>query len=483
MREQRRLAEGRRMTDLRRARADLRTFSLAVECPLTDWQADSLALERRTTVLVAPRQSGKSRSLSVVALWWAYGRPGQTVLVVSAGEDASRRLLAQAAAVAIRSPLLTGSLTDENAGLLTLSNGSTIRSVPASERAVRGWTVDMLLVDEAAQVDDDLLLAAAIPTTAARPDARIVLAGSPGAAAGAFYAHAEADSEHVQTFRWSLADADWIGSSVVDAAREQLAPAQFRREYEGEFADVGADEFIIAREWIAQAQARTLEPGPVAFGVDVARHGADETVAVRLAGGVARVEWATHGCDLMQTSARIAVMSRNERGPAPSIWLDVIGLGYGVLDRLRELNVAVAPFVASARAAQPDRFLNLRAESWWLAREAFRRGDLDLDAGDRTLAEQLGAVRYALTSSGQIQVQSKDKMRSSPDRADALVIALHARARHGLGEQIALLMEDAKRHAARERVSTEVELSGQPLAEEALGGVDRRGWRERLEDM
>jgi hypothetical protein len=52
------------MSDLAQLRSDLLAFSVAVEQPLADWQADSLALEFRTTVLVAPRQSGKSRSLS-----------------------------------------------------------------------------------------------------------------------------------------------------------------------------------------------------------------------------------------------------------------------------------------------------------------------------------------------------------------------------------------------------------------------------------
>ena len=177
--------------DLRRARADLRAFSDAIDHQLTETQAESLRLERRTTVIVAPRQTGKSRSLSVLALWWAFRRAGQRVLVISAGEQSARRLLSEAAAVAMRSPLLAGGVVDETGTLLSLSNGSEVRSVPASERQVRGWSVDLLLVDECALVDDELLLGAAIPTTAARPDARIVLCGSPAGPEGAFYVHAE----------------------------------------------------------------------------------------------------------------------------------------------------------------------------------------------------------------------------------------------------------------------------------------------------
>jgi Helicase len=435
------------MPDLVRLRSDLCAFSAAIGQPLTGWQADALALSRRTTALVAPRQSGKSRALGVLALHRAFARASQRVLVISAGEDASRRLLAEAAAVAVRSPLLVGSVADENAGLLVLSNGSEVRSVPASERAVRGWTVDLLLVDEAAQVDDDLLLGAAIPTTAARPDARIVLAGSPGAAEGAFYAFAEQGeqgSEYVATFRWALTDATWIEQDVIASAREQLAPAQFEREYEGRFADVGLEERVIERGWIEEAQRRELEPGAVVFGVDIARHGGDESVAVALRGGVARVAWAIRGADLMATSGRVAAMARDEPGVAPPVWLDAIGLGYGVLDRCRELGIGVSPFIASARAAQPGRHLNLRSQAWWAARDAFREGTVDLDPADRILAAQLGSVRYGLASSGAVQIADKAKMRTSPDRADALVIALYARAQRAYGEAIARFAEQSK---------------------------------------
>lgn len=55
------------MPDLRRLRSDPQAFADAVGCPLSDWRADALRLDRRTTAIVAPRQSGKSRALGVGA--------------------------------------------------------------------------------------------------------------------------------------------------------------------------------------------------------------------------------------------------------------------------------------------------------------------------------------------------------------------------------------------------------------------------------
>jgi hypothetical protein len=234
------------MADPRSLHLSLAEFAGAAACPLAEFQLRALALETRISVVVAPRQSGKSRSLAILALWWAFRERKQRVLIVSAGEEGSRRLLAEVRRIAQGSDLLRGSVVDEFAGLLTLSNGSEIRSVPASERQVRGWSTDLLLVDECALVSDDLLLGAAMPTTAARSDARIVLASSATVAAGSFYDHAklgEAGSEHVRTFRWSLTECPWISASAIAAARESMSELRFSAEYEGQFAGSGDSLF------------------------------------------------------------------------------------------------------------------------------------------------------------------------------------------------------------------------------------------------
>jgi hypothetical protein len=175
--------------DLQRPRADLGVFAEVAGRPMPSWQLEALRLRARITAIVAPRQSGKSRSVGTLSAWWALRRPQQRVLIVSAGEDASRRLLADVRGLITGHPLLRVSVTEEAVDRVALSNGSEIRSVPASEKAIRGWSVDLLVVDEAALVTDDIVLGAAFPTTAARPDARIVLASSAATSEGAFWAH------------------------------------------------------------------------------------------------------------------------------------------------------------------------------------------------------------------------------------------------------------------------------------------------------
>jgi hypothetical protein len=417
--------------DLQRARDDLAEFARLVGRPLKPWQAESLLLKRRVTVIVAPRQTGKSRSLAVLALHRAFRTAGVRVLVVSAGEDAAKRLLGEVRAVALGSPLLAGSVVDEQSALVTLTNGSEIRSVPASERAVRGWTVDVLIVDEAASVEDDLILGAALPTTAARPDARIVLAGSPLLASGAFYEYAQrgwSGSDHVASHRWGLADADWISADVIASLREGLTDSRIRAELEAEFIDPDAGEALISRELVEEAQARTLPvPRTGVVGLDVARFGRDRTVAYVNRGGHARLLFEGRGWDLMATTGRLIAELREKLNAPPeniAAVVDDTGVGGGVTDRAREQGVAVSAFVGAERAEHPERHANRRASTYWAMRSAFADGLVDIDPADVELAEQLVGLRTLYDSRGRLLIESKDAMRkrgvSSPDRADAL---------------------------------------------------------------
>src|ERR1700728_2177760 len=112
------------MSDIQTLKDHLGVFSHDVRCPLADWQLATIDHKPRETVTVAPRQSRKSTSLSVLALWWAYRKRNQNVLVVSASEDASRRLLSQIKDICVSSALLRSSAVDTETQKIALTNGS-----------------------------------------------------------------------------------------------------------------------------------------------------------------------------------------------------------------------------------------------------------------------------------------------------------------------------------------------------------------------
>jgi tRNA(Met) C34 N-acetyltransferase TmcA len=152
--------------ELDRARDDVRAFAEVLGVQMRDWQARGLSMARLFTCLLASRQMGKSLSVMVTALWWAFRSPDQVVLLAAPSEESARRLLATAAGLLRSSPLAT-SVVDASGSVLRLSNGSTLRALSASESAARGWSADLLVVDES-QLVPESMFAALLPTVTAR---------------------------------------------------------------------------------------------------------------------------------------------------------------------------------------------------------------------------------------------------------------------------------------------------------------------------
>ncbi|MBN1461400.1 MAG: hypothetical protein JXA57_17870, partial [Armatimonadetes bacterium] len=88
------------------------------------------------------------------------------------------------------------------------------------------------------------------------------------------------------------------------------------------------------------------------IGCDIARSGADQNVAALRADWrmAELVYWS--GVDLMETTGRI-VQLINQHHP-DYVVVDVIGIGAGVFDRLREMEYPVIAFNAAARTDRLD---------------------------------------------------------------------------------------------------------------------------------
>lgn len=183
---------------------------------------------------------------------------------------------------------------------------------------------------------------------------------------------------------------------------------------------VAGEDTLIPMAWIEAAQNRTLEPSePNNLGVDVARFGPDKTVIAHRRGPVLRIRSSYGKLDTMETAGHVRLAWR-ETGATPIV--DVIGIGAGVVDKLRELRVPVMEANAAASPEDKTRFLNARAEWFWTVRRELEIGNLDLDPIDEDLASELASLKWK-PQSGKIKIESKEEMKkrglASPDYADA----------------------------------------------------------------
>jgi hypothetical protein len=203
---------------------------------------------------------------------------------------------------------------------------------------------------------------------------------------------------------------------------------------------------FIDSERVQQAVERELFKDPTAsliMGVDIARQGEDQTV-IRFRRGldarsIPAVKFRIP--DLMVTASRVMELVNSHEPDA--VFIDGTGIGWGVVDRLRQLGCSVVRGVDfGARADRTDgvdamvRYANKRAEMWGYLKEWCKFGCLP---DDRALRADLTNVEYGYDATDAIRLERKDDMRkrglASPDDGDALALTfaypVERRAAHG----------------------------------------------------
>ncbi len=200
----------------------------------------------------------------------------------------------------------------------------------------------------------------------------------------------------------------------------------FAARVKGEFP-AQADNALISLAWVEQAARQwsdLIEPsGEEQFGVDVARFGDDKTVFYRRKGNRAWIHAKYGKLDTMETTGKIVALAREN--PEAAFAIDSVGVGAGVVDRCNELGLSnVYGVNVGEGSTEPDK-VNKRAEYFWSLRDRFAQGDIILKDDDET-TQQLTALTYKYTSTGKIQIESKEDMKKrgmkSPDLADALML-------------------------------------------------------------
>ncbi len=178
----------------------------------------------------------------------------------------------------------------------------------------------------------------------------------------------------------------------------------------------------------------SCDPGEFAgVGVDPARSGPDKTVlALRVDDQILEVrKYSQEGTT--QTSGRVSGILDMQGGRAV---VDVIGIGAGVVDQLRdEHGPKVVAFNASESTSLKDvsgelGFVNKRAAAWWHLRERLDPASVDppiMLPPDEDLVGDLCTPKWSVAGQGKIKIESKDDLRKrlgrSTDVADAVIQA------------------------------------------------------------
>lgn len=293
--------------------------------------------------------------------------------------------------------------------------------------ALRGLYYDFVVIDEVSQCKAEVWQEVIRPSLADR-DGRCLFIGTPQGPNlfRDLYLLAQKE-ENTDWFATSypITKTNVLDLEEVERIKAELGPDAFAREFLCDF-NVAAASTLIPLALIQEAMEREYPEGawkdsPLIMGVDVGRSNDNSVITFRR-GLVVLPQLVYRGLSLTDLCGRIVALYE-EKTPA-ALFVDAIGIGAGVVDRLRELGIPVTDALASARAMKMNKFVNRRAESYVELADWIKAGGKLPD--DSLLAEELAAQEYEFTSAGKMFLLKKDRIKEklgrSPDRADSLAL-------------------------------------------------------------
>lgn len=222
----------------------------------------------------------------------------------------------------------------------------------------------------------------------------------------------------------------WRRQKLLDFGKDhETAKELFDVEYPitalDAFRNPVADRFIKA-DMVTRARKNRIESeSPLVIGIDPAISDHDRTAIIRRKGRLAYKMETHFNLNTMELVGLIRRLIDKER-PA-KVCIDCIGIGAGIVDRLKEIGYDMVEGVNVARTANDkDKFRNLRAELWhdmrdWLSQEL----PVQIPDSDELLGD-LTSLGYKYDSSARLLIESKVDLRKrgmkSPDTADALAL-------------------------------------------------------------
>jgi phage terminase large subunit len=293
--------------------------------------------------------------------------------------------------------------------------------------ALQGFHADyvMRILEEASGIPDNIF--EVLEGAHGMKESVEIRVGNPTKLTGEFYRSFNKEGRFFKKLTHSCINSPIVPKRYIDRMRNKYGETSnmYRVRVLGEFPSSESDSFIpfdfaysaLNRDIDSQAGKKKV------LGCDIGR-GGDETVLMPRQGDEF-YKWHTlRNRDTMQTVSYIAHLANQEK--FDNIFIDVIGIGAGVYDRLREMGFPViAVNVAEAPSMNLFQYNRLRDELWGMARDWLeaRRGKIWDNSEDQDFIAQWTTPKYKILSNGKIQIESKDDMKkrgvSSPNIADA----------------------------------------------------------------
>jgi hypothetical protein len=235
--------------------SDRAKFARTLGLEPDEWQKRLLRSEAPRILMLCARQTGKSTAAGVLALHEALDSPGALVLILAPAERQAKELFSKVAGFyhTFGHPIPADS--HRKLGV-ELANGSRIEALPGTEKTIRGFSgASLLIVDEAARVDDGLYYA--IRPMLAVSGGRLMMLTTPYGKRGVFYEE-WTNGEGWERYEVPATECPRISQAFLEEESRALPARIYRQEYFNSFEET--DDQVFSYEDVQAAMSEDVTP-------------------------------------------------------------------------------------------------------------------------------------------------------------------------------------------------------------------------------
>jgi len=222
-------------------------FSKALGLAPDTWQRAILTSRSKRIIMNCCRQSGKSSIAVIAALHLALYTSEQIILLVSPSWRQSAELIRKAMYfLAKLDAHLKPEMPEENKLSLEFANGSRIISLPSTESTVRGYSANLIILDEAARILDSMFYSVLMPMVSIT-EGRLLMLSTPAGMRGFFHREFSNPSQFWHTITITGEQCPRLTPPVLAEQRGMLGGLMYAQEFECKFVNAEDSVFDISR--------------------------------------------------------------------------------------------------------------------------------------------------------------------------------------------------------------------------------------------
>jgi len=369
------------------------------------YQAELLEDQSKRIVACMGRQTGKTTTIAMKAIYFADTNPNVTVLITSPSLRQSMIMFDRIAAFVYSAARLRNKIVRATRTLIHFDNGSRIIALPCSENLLRGYTAHMVILDEASWIPEEVITQVLFPMLTTTQGYAIFLSTPWGK--DHFFYRAFVNPVY-SVHKVKSEECPLVTQEFLEEMRQNMTRDAYLMEYEAEFVEALNSYFpqALIRTCVELAQKLGVEfygsleasfpSGDYYAGVDFGKLQDYSVITVlQREGDTLRLVYMYQfPLETSYTHVIGHLVRAYQKFQFRSVLVDQTGLGEPVLEEIRNQGVGCAEGLKFTIQTKEDLLTTLKI--------AMEQNRLAIPY-HRQLCEQINEQQYAYSKSGHLQ--------------------------------------------------------------------------------